>query len=368
MSEFAADQHVRPSAEATWVGWAHWYGGTAGWAVFPGHHAVEAGRSCSKGPACSRAGKHPRTQRGLLDATTDPRSISEWGRRFPAANVCGRTGAVSGIDVLDIDPRTGGLESLKRLLDRYGPLPRGPWSRTGSGGGHLFFRATGVTKSRSSALGPEFPGLDVKGEGGYVVLPPSNHVEGSYVWHVGPDEADLPEWPSWLLELQRRRTEAPDAAAAEQHVGGEPALGSHTERAHELADVVDEIIPALRRAARNVVRRRDFTYQEQLAVVVELARRARRSGWPWAAQMAVWTEVRDYLADLSGEDWMRTPASYPAVPAQSVEAAARRLRARGLVRCPECRLPVADDRTLERWRTLRAAAVDEAMRREAASA
>jgi hypothetical protein len=133
-----------------------------------------------------------------------------------------------------------------------------------------------------------------------------------------------------------------------------------------VGELVLEVISDLRRAARHAVRRPDLTDRERLGVIVELARRARESGWPWAAQTAVWTEVRDYLADASGEEWMRTPLSYPTVPAPPVEVAARRLRARGLVTCPECRLPVADERTLERWRTIRAAAVDEALRKEAA--
>ncbi len=130
--------------------------------------------------------------------------------------------------------------------------------------------------------------------------------------------------------------------------------------------MIAEIITDLRRAARAAIRRPDLTDTQRCRVIIELACRARESEWPWAGQTAIWGEVRDYLANLTGETWMGTPASYPEVPVPPVEAAARRLRARGFETCPECRLPVPDDRTLERWRSLRAAALDEARRKEAA--
>jgi hypothetical protein len=101
----------------------------------------------------------------------------------------------------DVDPRSGGAVSLRRLIQEHGALPDAPRSRTGTGGAHIFFRATGRTQSRSGAFGAAYPGVDVKGEGGYVILPPSNHIEGTYVWRVRPDEVELPPWPGWLLEL-----------------------------------------------------------------------------------------------------------------------------------------------------------------------
>ena len=131
-------------------------------------------------------------------------------------------------------------------------------------------------------------------------------------------------------------------------------------------EAVLKVIADLRRAARQAVRRPDLTDRERCAVIVELACRARESGWPWAAQTAVWTEVRDFLAELSGEEWMWTPPSYPAIPDDLVERACRSLTARNYVRCPKCRRPLPDKRELERWRTFRAATVDEARRREGA--
>ncbi len=127
-----------------------------------------------------------------------------------------------------------------------------------------------------------------------------------------------------------------------------------------------EEIRALRRAARGAVRRPDLTNHERLRAIVELAERARASDWPWAAQTAVWEEIRDFLTELTGEEWMRRPSDYPEVPGDPVERACRALAARGLDRCPECRRPLPGEQELERWTDLRRASVDEAMQREEA--
>jgi putative DNA primase/helicase len=68
-----------------------------------------------KGNACERAGKHPITQHGVNDATTDRNRIRNWWAESPDANIGIAAGSESGIIVLDIDPRNGGYKSLKRL-------------------------------------------------------------------------------------------------------------------------------------------------------------------------------------------------------------------------------------------------------------
>ena len=83
-----------------------------GWAVIPLHHPTTA-RPCSCGRAdCDSPGKHPRTDHGVKDATTDETAIRRWWGQDPAANVGIATGAVSGIAVVDIDPRNGGRQSV----------------------------------------------------------------------------------------------------------------------------------------------------------------------------------------------------------------------------------------------------------------
>ncbi len=104
--------------------------------------------------------------------------------------------------VLDVDPRHGGGDSLSVLEGIYGPLPRTIESLTGGGGQHLYFHHPGtVVPCR-----PIAPGLDVKGDGGLVVCPPSAHVSGrAYRWEAGcaPEEAplaDLPWWPASMRD------------------------------------------------------------------------------------------------------------------------------------------------------------------------
>jgi putative DNA primase/helicase len=141
--------------------------------------------------------KVPLTRHGYKDATTDERTILSWWTRWPNANVGVATGAASGVVVLDVDPRHGGLESLQELLDRHGPMPQTPIAETGGGGLHYYFAARGGVRSRQLA-----PGLELKGDGGYIVVPPSLHPSGKpYRWLRGfsPKDLRLAELPEWIL-------------------------------------------------------------------------------------------------------------------------------------------------------------------------
>src|SRR5215212_5217636 len=88
---------------------------------------------------CEPGGKRPLTHRGLHDATTDPDTLATWWDRWPDANVAIRTGAVSGLVVLDIDGDDG-TESLRALEREHGPLRPTASVVTPSGGGHVYFR------------------------------------------------------------------------------------------------------------------------------------------------------------------------------------------------------------------------------------
>jgi hypothetical protein len=143
---------------------------------------------------CEPRGKRPLTYSGFWDASTDARRIRSWWSRWPSANIGVPTGERSGLLVLDIDPRGGGPESLAALERQSGALPATARARTGSGGVHLFFKYPLREEVRNSA-GLLGPGLDVRGEGGYVVVPPSR-TEDSYKWidRAPPAEA------AWLLK------------------------------------------------------------------------------------------------------------------------------------------------------------------------
>lgn len=142
---------------------------------------------------CEPAGKRPLTRNGHWDATTDPRVIERWWKRWPSANVGVPTGKKSGLVVLDVDLDDGGPESLARLERTGGRAPKTARARTGGGGIHVFFRHPTEVEIRNSA-GLLGSGLDVRGEGGYVVVPPSR-TEGPYGWI----DRSPPAPATWLL-------------------------------------------------------------------------------------------------------------------------------------------------------------------------
>lgn len=172
-----------------------------GWPVFPTHQPVaRRGHdvACSCGHAdCASIGKHPRTRDGLKSATTDSEQITEWWNRWPQAGVAIRTGAPSGLVVIDIDPDHGGHDALAALQAEHGSLPTGRTIRTGSGGTHLYFAHPGhVLPNTAGKLGP---GIDTRADGGYVIAPPSRHrIGGSY--KVTSHGQVLPELPTWVLQ------------------------------------------------------------------------------------------------------------------------------------------------------------------------
>lgn len=166
-----------------------------GWAVLPLHQPARHGCSCAHDD-CTSPAKHPKVSGGLHSASLSPDAIRRWWRRWPAANVGIRTGRESGLVVIDIDPRHGGNEALASLQDDHGPID-GWRIKTGSGGSHLWFAHPGGTLRNSAGrLGD---GLDVRGDGGYVVAPPSRHMSGgTYRW--ADARGALPALPEWLRE------------------------------------------------------------------------------------------------------------------------------------------------------------------------
>ena len=173
-----------------------------GWAVFPVHIASQGQCSCHN-PACPHPGKHPRTAHGFYDATKDMEQLRVWWEfEHPVSNIGIRTGRETGLVVLDEDPRHRGDETLRQLEAQYGPLPETPTVQSGGGGRHYYFQHPGFSvRSRSNALGA---GLDIKGDGGSIVAPPSLHATGQlYRWAPGknPGQVQLAALPAWLSDL-----------------------------------------------------------------------------------------------------------------------------------------------------------------------
>lgn len=174
----------------------------SGWPVFPCHTPTRGGCSCKDGEKCKDIGKHPRILDWPNQATTDPATIRQWWTRCPHANIGIATGQASGFFVLDVDPRHGGDETLRDLEAQHGELPPTVETLTGGGGRHIFFRYPGYpVKTSAGALGH---GLDIRGDGGLIVTPPSLHASGRrYEWEASshPEDVAIAEAPAWLLTM-----------------------------------------------------------------------------------------------------------------------------------------------------------------------
>jgi putative DNA primase/helicase len=205
--------------------------------VFPAHTFDHEGR-CSCGRDCGRsAGKHPRTPRGLSDASTESGQIRNWWRRWPNSNVAVVTGSDAGIWVLDNDPGREGEAAIAHLEATVGDLPPTWCVETGGGGLHLWFRhPSELLRSSVGVLGP---GIDVRANGGYVIVPPSRHHSGNlYRWADGwhPTRVDLALAPTWLFELAGRAF-SPGMIPPERLPIGEGVGGNHL---HSLQVVISE--------------------------------------------------------------------------------------------------------------------------------
>ena len=140
-------------------------------------------------------GKRPKTRNGFKDATTDAAQVKAWWQQWPNANIGIATGKRSGgifvID-LDIDEDKGidGYHTLEDWQRENGKFPETWTAITGRGGYHLYFHSNSEIKNRAGII----DGVDVRGDGGYVVAPPSIHSNGNrYEWEYDPEGFDLAE-------------------------------------------------------------------------------------------------------------------------------------------------------------------------------
>lgn len=137
------------------------------------------------------------------DRKPDDAEVAGWLEKWPKANLAVVTGAASGLVVLDIDPKHGGEAQLAALERLYGALPKTVEAATGGGGRHIYFRHPGTTIHNKTGIRD---GIDLRGDGGIVIVPPSIHPSGKpYRWKRGcsPDEAPLAEMPTWLRQVVR---------------------------------------------------------------------------------------------------------------------------------------------------------------------
>jgi len=172
-----------------------------GYKVFPCYE-IRAGRCSCGAPRCKSPGKHPRLDDGLKGASCDVETVRGWWERWPQANVAlvtGRYGEGKYLIVVDADAKHGGVLNLTHLEVRHGKLPPTARAFTGGGGEHVFLTSDRPLRNTASQLAP---GVDTRGEGGYVLVAPSNHISGGlYRWDDDgglETAAPLPMPPAWV--------------------------------------------------------------------------------------------------------------------------------------------------------------------------
>jgi len=189
---------------------------------------------------CEPDGKKPLTKNGFKDATRDMGQAAEWWRRWPQARAGIPTGAENGFFVLDVDLAKGdapsGAESLASLEARFGKLPQTYTVSTLSGGEHRYFKMPlGGIKTSAGKIGA---GLDIRGDGGYVIAAGSRGytvLSGRYEY-----TADAPEW---LVRLcQDKQSEGKQTLKK----SATPSRGTGGDGMERLRVLVDEVRRAVK--------------------------------------------------------------------------------------------------------------------------
>lgn len=152
---------------------------------------------------CDPATKRPLVAGGFKAASTDLATIATWWSQWPRAMIGVPTGEPSGLVVLDIDRDVGrgidGFASLAAMEAAHESLPQTRTQRTPRGGEHRLFSWPGFKiKNSASKLGT---GLDIRGDGGYIIIAPSENADGiSYEWTCQAEPVAAPNWLLLLLD------------------------------------------------------------------------------------------------------------------------------------------------------------------------
>lgn len=203
----------------------------AGIAVFPCREKTTEGIDYATGEIVDFVEKSPYTSDGLKGATTSIRIVNIlFGERHPGAAIGVPTGEKLGAWVLDLDRRQDddgeskdGNEWLTAMEAIHGPLPDTARAKTANGGTHIFFKHIDGIRNRAAIA----PGVDTRGEGGYILAPGSVMADGRrYEW-VNWDSDGLPEFadaPDWLVDMVKTKT---IAASNATYSGTTQATGSN---------------------------------------------------------------------------------------------------------------------------------------------
>lgn len=156
----------------------------AGWPVFP----------------CKPVDKRPLTEHGFKDASTDPKQIRAWWTLWPWAMIGVPMGSRSGVFCVDLDRKEAdkdGVASWAGYVE-HNPTPATLAAESPSTGQHRYFKY--FDGARSVALDKIDDGIEIKGDGGYVVVAPSRNLAGRYRW-LTPRHIPIADAPVWLRSL-----------------------------------------------------------------------------------------------------------------------------------------------------------------------
>lgn len=195
---------------------AQWYA-AQGWKILPCYGIVEGRCTCSQPHAEPKdMGKHPSIDQWNTRATSEIDQIKNWWEKDPENNI-GVYCAPSNFFVIDIDPRSGGIDSFDKFESYVdGALPPTVEAYTGAynvngkvvRGRHLFYKCDPTEELVGNLLKAGFKGIDIK-HNGYVLISPSRHFSGNcYEWREGhaPWETEMAEAPEELLSVIRKRS------------------------------------------------------------------------------------------------------------------------------------------------------------------
>jgi hypothetical protein len=170
----------------------------AGWSVIPAPVGAKRSLVAWKGWQATQPDRH---------------MWKVWAERWPRCNLAVITGRLSGIVVVDVDPRHGGLDSLARLEREHGELPETATVLTPSGGRHLYYAHPGGGRVANVQNSTAAPGIDLRGDGGLALLPPSRRADGQrYEWWMGP--AQVVPLPGWVVASVRPPAPTRDATSS----------------------------------------------------------------------------------------------------------------------------------------------------------
>jgi hypothetical protein len=191
------------------------YTGQLLWPAFP-LWPIRDGRCACPDPQCENAGKHPITK-GWERSTASGDAVQAcWAPHLGRRGIGFPPGRIDAW-VLDIDTRHGADDELRDLL--HGErLPETVVDATGGGGWHYLFRQPEHFRVRNWSLGRD-SALHTRGDGGFVVLPPSLHRSGNaYRWLRSPFDHEIAPAPEWMLERLRNRSRGKIAPGGDDYL------------------------------------------------------------------------------------------------------------------------------------------------------